>query len=78
MNLTTGRERVLKEVSLIPEDKLAEVYAILHYFRLGIKAARKNVQPVMQYAGCWQDMPDQVFAEFIQEITARRRRAFSQ
>ena len=77
MSLTIEREKVLEEIRLIPEDKLAEVYAILHYFRLGLETSRNRVQSVMQYAGCWQDMPDEVFAEFAQEIATRRQRAFS-
>jgi hypothetical protein len=31
---------------------------------------------MMQFAGCWRDMPDDVYAEFIQEIAARRQAAF--
>jgi len=77
MSPSVEREKVLEEVHRIPEDKLAEVYAILHYFRLGIEASRDPMRSVMRYAGCWQDMPEEMFVGFIQEIAARRQAAFS-
>lgn len=61
----------------IPEDKLSDIYSLLHYFRLGLEASEKVIKPVMQFAGCWQDMPDEEFAAFTQEIAERRQRAFS-
>ena len=30
----------------------------------------------MQFAGCWQDMKDEDFEQFSQEMTERRRQAF--
>ncbi|HEX6385591.1 MAG TPA: hypothetical protein VF177_13050 [Anaerolineae bacterium] len=72
-----GREEIFEEINLIPEDKLPEVYAILHYFRLGLEASRSGKQSVMQYAGCWQDMPAEMYAQFTQEIASRRQDAFS-
>ena len=72
------RQRVLQEVELIPEDKLVDLYNFLHYFRLGLeKAAPPQSKQILTFAGCWQDMPDALFAEFTAEIVARRNQAFS-
>jgi hypothetical protein len=38
------QERLIEEIKQIPSDKLAEVYDLVHYFRLGLaheKDARK-------------------------------------
>ena len=71
------KRRVLQEIDLIPEDKLADLYNFLHYFRLGLERARPpRREQILAYAGCWQDMPDEMFVEFTAEIVERRRRAF--
>lgn len=74
---TIEREKILEEINLIPQDKLAEVYAFLHYFRLGLESTRSSTGAVMQYAGCWRDMPDEIYDEFIREVATRRQEAFS-
>ena len=30
------KERIIKEVERLPEDKIAEVYDLIHLFRIGI------------------------------------------
>jgi hypothetical protein len=71
------KAKVLKEISLIPEDKLPDIYQLLHYFRLGLEASRERTQSVMHFAGCWRDMPDQLFDTFVEDVARRRRQAFS-
>jgi hypothetical protein len=71
------KNKVLKEISLIPEDKLPAVYQWLHYFRLGLEASRGRTRSVMSYAGCWQDLPEQVFDTFMEDLALRRRQAFT-
>lgn len=77
MNTSVVRERLLEEVYRIPEDRLAEVYKFVHYFRIGIETVRDEQSDIMHYAGCWRDMPEETFAEFIQDVKTRRRQAFS-
>ncbi len=77
MNTSVVRERLLEEVYRIPEDKLDEVYKFVHYFRIGIETARDEQSDVMRYAGCWQDMPEETFNQFIQDVKTRRQQAFS-
>jgi hypothetical protein len=73
------KTKVLQEIDLIPEDKLVDVYNFIHYFRLGLeKSEAKDTQPILAFAGCWQDMPDEAFNDFTTEISQRRQQAFKQ
>lgn len=75
MDSSRLRERVLNEINLIPEDKLAQLYDFIHHFRLGIEEPSGNPLAIMQFAGCWNDMSDEMFADFAQEIVTRRQQA---
>lgn len=71
------KNKVLQEIELIPENKLADVYNFIHYFRLGLeKSSTEQQKNILAYAGCWEDMPDDMFIDFTNEITQRRRHAF--
>jgi hypothetical protein len=71
------KSKVLQEIDLIPEDKLIDVYNFIHDFRLGLEKAHvQKSSQILAFAGCWQDMPDEVFADFTTEITERRSQAF--
>jgi len=72
------KSKVIKEIDLIPEDKLADLYNFIHYFRLGLEKSNiTKPKPILAFAGCWQDMPDDMFADFTTEITHRRHQAFT-
>ena len=70
------QEQIIKELKQIPEDKLAELYDLIHYFRLGLEI-EQQVNPTMQFAGAWKDMPEDEFQSFLKETQARRHQAFS-
>jgi len=72
------KDKVIQEIDLIPEEKLADLYNFIHYFRLGVEtsSSQENKQ-TLAFAGCWQDMPDETFSEFMAEIAERRHRAFT-
>ena len=70
-------KQVVEEIKHIPENKLSEVYDLLHFFRLGLQKYKGNVEQTMKFAGCWNDMPDEVFNDFLGEIKERREQAFS-
>lgn len=76
MGLLT-QEQILQEIQLIPQEQLAVVYEILHYFRLGLETTQNQPKSIMQYAGCWQDMPEDTFSELFTDIQVRRQQAFS-
>lgn len=77
MQASVLRGKVIEEIGQIPERKLPEVYTLLHFFRLGIETINRQPQDIMRFAGCWQDMPDHEFQEFLHEIQERRQHAFS-
>lgn len=63
------RAEIIKEVNLIPEEKLTQLYNFIHYFRLGVENKIETVisrtedddkrrEKIMQYAGSWNDMSD--------------------
>jgi hypothetical protein len=71
------RERIAEEIGRLPESRLAEVFNLLHFFRMGVESAQSaNAGDVMQFAGAWQDMSQPDFDRFSEEIAARRRAAF--
>ena len=72
------KNKVLQEIDLIPEDKLTDLYNFIHYFRLGLEKSQvTKPKPILAFAGCWQDMPDEVFNDFAAEIKQRRHQAFA-
>lgn len=71
------RDKVMKEIKLIPEHELSEIYDLIHYFRIGLQQSKKDTSQIMKFAGCWQEMSDEVFSEFLDEIDQRRQQTFS-
>ena len=71
------REKVMKEISLIPFDKLDEVYNFIRFFRIGTEREKTNKEKILSFAGCWKDMPDEIYNDFLSGIKHRRKEAFS-
>ena len=76
MDLLNLRTKVITEINLVPEEKLSELYNLIHYFRLGVEVSTSSLEQNMKFAGCWNDMSDEMFANFNEEITTRRQQAF--
>ena len=76
MDLLNIRTKVITEINLIPEDKLEELYNFIHYWRLNGESSPGSLEQTMQFAGCWNDMSDETFANFSEEINIRRQQAF--
>jgi len=72
MNYSTPKNKIIEEINLIPEDKLIELYDLIHGFRLTLKPSENNVNEIMKFAGCWQDLSEEEFTDFSQEIEQRR------
>ncbi|HAO10321.1 MAG TPA: hypothetical protein DCQ51_03855 [Planktothrix sp. UBA8407] len=72
MNYSTPKNQIIEEINLIPEDKLIELYDLIHGFRLTLKPSENNVNEIMKFAGCWQDLSEEEFTDFSQEIEQRR------
>ncbi len=68
---------VIEEIRLVPKNRLRDVYNFIHFFRLGLEKVQDESEDIMRFAGCWQDMTDEEFENFSQEMTDRRQQAFS-
>jgi hypothetical protein len=71
--------KVIDEIKRIPPSRLSEVYRFIHVFRLGLESesAQGETSDIMQFAGCWQDMPPDQFDEFLEDVRTRRQQAAS-
>lgn len=74
---TDLQEKVVEEIKRIPKDRLPELYDLIHFFRLGLETGRQDKEDVMRFAGCWKDITDKEFNDFANDMTERRRKAFS-
>ena len=73
------RERLLDEIRGIPDTRVAEVYDLIHFFRVGLEKVALGggaVADLMSFAGSWSDMPDEQFASLAAEWQKRRHGAF--
>lgn len=75
MKASMTRDKILKEVERIPEEKLPELLDLIHDYRVGLQPPEGKSE--IKYAGSWKDMPDDVYQDFIDEIAQRRSQAFS-
>ena len=71
------REKVAEELRRVPDEKMEKVYNFIRHIRIELQNSGTNVDKIMGFAGCWSDMPDDVFSEFIQEMRDRRAQAFA-
>ena len=67
---------IIKEIHLVPENKLPEIYDFIHSLRSDLEIVQDNATGIMAFAGCWQDMKNEEFEGFSREIAARRKQAF--
>jgi hypothetical protein len=76
MNASAERERIYKEIELLPEERLPDIYRLLHNFRLRLNLNAPSKAPVMRYAGSWSNMSHDDFSALTDEISERRQQAF--
>lgn len=77
MTLSVTKDKLINEISLLPEDKLGEVYNFIHYFRLGTEKTKKKDNTILSFSGSWEDMDDEKFDDYLSDISERRNKAFS-
>ena len=70
------RLSIYKELERIPEARLADLYRLIHYFRVGLEQEQQQENDTMSLAGAWADMPDEVFESFLGEVGERRSKVF--
>lgn len=37
------KDKIMRELEKIPEDKFAEIYEVIHFFRIGVENERKAI-----------------------------------
>ncbi len=72
MKLSGLKNKVFDEIQLVPENKLKELYDFIHYFRLGIETSKEPSTEIMKFAGCWNDMPKELYDDLSGEFLSRR------
>ena len=77
MTSSITKDKLINEISLLPADKLGEIYDFIHYFRLGTEKNRQNEPDLLSFSGSWQGMNDEDFDSYLADISERRRQAFS-
>ena len=80
INLSAERRKLIEEIKQIPENQLEEIYHLVHSYRIEQGEPKLDPEPptnkFMEFAGAWEDMPDEEFNDFLEEIRQRRKEAF--
>lgn len=74
---TALRKKVLAELKQIPEQDLESLLELIRQFRNQRQKAQNIKSGISDFSGCWKDMPEEDFLDFLNEIAQRRRFAFS-
>lgn len=81
IDLAPLKAKVIEEINLLPGEKLLDIYEFIHYFRVGLETSPPKVNNQAQYilalAGSWNDMSNEGFTSFLDEIDQRRQQAFA-
>ena len=75
MNLADLRAKVWEEIEHVPDDKLVELYHLVQTFRQLIEP---TISDTMSFAGCWSDLPEDIYSDFLNDLSDRRQQAFSE
>ena len=76
MNTTTLREKVIDEINHLPDKQLQQLLDVIHSFPSIHSVSHEHNDGIHDYAGCWKDMPDEVYEDFISEIYERLKNVF--
>lgn len=76
--MAISRQQLSEEIASIPDDKIAEVFSIVHRYRVDLESAPAGGSAQdNDFAGIWADMPDEAFQDFLRDVEDRRHNAFS-
>ena len=73
------KEKIIREMKKIPEEKITELYDVIHFFRIGIESRKKDIKnrsrAALKFFGIWEDMSPEE-AAVLDEIGSRRQKTF--
>lgn len=69
------RDELIEEIYLIPDTELAQIYQMIHDFRLSSEKRQDNLKNTLKFAGNWDDLTEEQFTELSAQITLRRQQA---
>jgi hypothetical protein len=73
------KEKIIREVERLPEDKISEIYDLIHLVRIGVESQKKIIkdkrQAALKFFGIWKNMSNKEKA-VLDDIQARRQRTF--
>ncbi|PSB28953.1 hypothetical protein [Stenomitos frigidus] len=75
MNHANLRAKVWEEIEHIPDNKILELYQLVHGFRVSAEPTAANP---MSFAGCWSDLPEGIYSDLLNDVHDRRQQAFSE
>lgn len=79
--MTNLKEKINMEIAKIPEDKISELYNIIHFYRIGIESENKKIKSklssAINYFGIWKDLSSEEIG-VLEEIESRREKTFKE
>ncbi|MFH1701967.1 MAG: hypothetical protein ABIB41_00875 [Nitrospirota bacterium] len=73
------KNKIIKEVEKIPKNKIAELYDVVHLFRMKVenpqKAPKDRRCEVVKFFGIWKDMSPEE-STVLDELQARRKKTY--
>lgn len=77
--MASFKEKIMKEVEKIPKNKIAQLYDVIHLFRVEVERPQKTPKDkgieAIKFFGIWKDMSAEEDA-VLAEIEARRKRTY--
>ena len=60
MDKQVSRDKLIEEIKAVPQDRIGELYDIIHYFRLGLGLERREREDIkksaQEFFGIWKDI----------------------
>jgi hypothetical protein len=79
INVASIKNKIIKEVDKIPKNKIAELYDLVHLFRLKVespqKAPKDRRYEAVKFFGIWKDTSPEESA-VLDKIQARRKKTY--
>ena len=75
--MTISYQTIINEINQVPVSMLNDVYNMVHSFNLKVVQKQQNRDEIMNFAGCWEDMKQEDFNDFMDIIKTERNNMFN-